>query len=196
MKFLGIKNKRGITMTYLKPPVNQKPLDRLAREIRQPENNDIIIRRAEKQDIPGIVKLLYQVEDVHRKGRPDLFRVGCRKYNDEELEKILCDDDRPVFVRVDSDGGVMGYAFCVFQYHHNDNVLTDITTLYIDDLCVDEKLRGQHIGKSLYNYVIKYAKEKGCYNVTLNVWECNESARKFYDSCGLKIQKTTMEKII
>ncbi len=182
-------------MTSLRPPVSQKPLDRLIREIKSSEDVKII-RRAEKRDIPGIAGLLYQVEDLHRIGRPDLFKTGCRKYNDDELEKMLDDNDRPIFVRVDESGNVMGYAFCIFQYHHDDNVLTDIKTLYIDDLCVDEKLRGHHIGKSLYDYVLDFARESGCYNVTLNVWECNEGAKKFYESCGLAIQKTTMEKII
>ena len=35
-----------------------------------------------------------------------------------------------------------------------------------------------------------------CYNVTLNVWACNESARKFYEKCGLKPQKYGMETIL
>ena len=74
--------------------------------------------------------------------------------------------------------------------------MTDIKTLYIDDLCVDEHLRGQHIGKQIYQAVIDFAKENGCYNVTLNVWSLNESAMKFYEACGLKPQKVGMETIL
>lgn len=74
--------------------------------------------------------------------------------------------------------------------------MTDIKTLYIDDLCVDETARGKHIGTSLYEYVLKYAKEQGCYNVTLNVWADNVNAVKFYEKIGLKIQKIGMEKIL
>ena len=81
---------------------------------------------------------------------------------------------------------VLGYAFCIFQQHIGDNILTDIKTLYIDDLCVDETLRGQHIGKQLYEFVVDFAKKSGCYNVTLNVWACNESAKKFYEKCGFR----------
>ena len=91
---------------------------------------------------------------------------------------------------------ILGYAFCVFQQHINDNILTDIKSLYIDDLCVDENCRGQHIGQQLYRYVLDYAKASGCYNVTLNVWACNENARKFYEKCGLVPQKIGMEKIL
>ena len=154
------------------------------------------IRRAQEQDMPGIDKLLFQVLMVHHNGRPDLFKGNVKKYTDEELLDIIRDDTKPIFVAVDEEENVLGYAFCVFIQHLDNNILTDIKTLYIDDLCVDETLRGQHIGKQLYEYVLGFAKESGCYNVTLNVWECNTNAKKFYESCGLVPQKTGMECIL
>ena len=143
-----------------------------------------MIRIAEKKDISKIGDLLSQVDLVHHNGRPDIFKIG-RKYNDDELLKILDDDMRPILVYVNDNDEVLGYCFCVLQQHINDNVLTDIKTLYIDDLCVDENCRGKHIGKKLYNAAIELAKEMGCYNITLNVWSCNKSALKFYESQGL-----------
>lgn len=154
------------------------------------------IRRAEEQDMDGINSLLMQVCLVHHKGRPDLFKYGAKKYTDDQLKAIIHDDKRPILTAVNENGDVLGYAFCVFQQHEHDNILTDIKTLYIDDLCVDENLRGQHIGKQLYEAVLAYAKENGCYNVTLNVWSLNEPAMKFYEACGLKPQKVGMETIL
>ncbi len=162
------------------------------------------IRRATDSDIPGINKLLHQVLMVHHNGRPDLFKPDVKKYTDNELENIISDGKTPVFVAVegvqDEEGAereeVLGYAFCIFQQHIDDNILTDIKTLYIDDLCVDEEKRGMHIGKSLYEYVLAFAKEQQCYNVTLNVWACNTSAMKFYETCGLVPQKIGMETIL
>ena len=156
----------------------------------------MIIRRATKKDIDGINKLLCQVLMVHHNGRPDLFKDNVKKYTDEELLEIIEDDMRPIFVGVNEQGEIMGYAFCVFQQNVNDNILTAVKTLYIDDLCVDEDLRGQHIGKQIYEYVLEFAKESGCYNVTLNVWSCNSDAQKFYESCGLVPYKIGMEKIL
>lgn len=153
------------------------------------------VRMAENKDIERIHELLTQVNLVHHEGRPDLFKCG-RKYTDEQLKEILKDEQRPIFVAVDEDDCLQGYAFCVFQQHLNDNILTDIKTLYIDDLCVDETNRGSHIGSTLYNAVLDFAREHGCYNVTLNVWACNESALKFYEHCGLKPQKIGMETIL
>ncbi|MBQ2934771.1 MAG: GNAT family N-acetyltransferase [Lachnospiraceae bacterium] len=154
------------------------------------------IRRAKAQDMVGINNLLLQVCLVHHKGRPDLFKYGAKKYTDEELLAIILDDMRPIFVAVDESENVLGYAFCIFQQHLNNNILTDIKTLYIDDLCVDENIRGKHIGKQLYDAVLTFAKDSGCYNVTLNVWSLNEGAMKFYEACGLKPQKIGMETIL
>ena len=122
----------------------------------------MLIRRAENIDIPKINDLLRQVCLVHHNGRPDLFKYGAQKYADEELIQIISDDEKPVFVAVDEDNTVLGYVFCIFERHINDNILTDVKTLYIDDLCVDESLRGKHIGKQLYDYVVSFAKENGC----------------------------------
>ena len=146
--------------------------------------------------MPGINKLLNQVLMVHHNGRPDLFKSNVKKYTDEELTLLIEDDSKPIFVAVDEAEEVLGYAFCVFQQHINNNILTDIKTLYIDDLCVDEEKRGMHIGKQLYDFVTEYAKSESCYNLTLNVWSCNVSAMKFYEKCGLIPQKVGMEVIL
>jgi len=154
------------------------------------------IRRAKQTDMSGINKLLNQVLMVHHNGRPDLFKSDVKKYTDEELAILIEDDSKPIFVAVDAAEEVLGYAFCVFQQHINNNILTDIKTLYIDDLCVDEEKRGMHIGKNLYDFVVEYAKSEDCYNLTLNVWSCNVNAMKFYEKCGLVPQKVGMEKVL
>jgi len=154
------------------------------------------IRRAEQKDMPGINNLLRQVLMVHHSGRPDLFKANAKKYTDEQLAELMQDDKKPIFVCVDEAETVLGYAFCIWQQHINNEILTDIKTLYIDDLCVDETRRGQYIGKGLYEHVLAYAKENNFYNITLNVWSLNESAMKFYEACGLVPQKIGMEHIL
>ncbi len=154
------------------------------------------VRRAEEKDIPEILELLLQVDMVHHKGRPDIFKGPATKYTAGELVKIIKDEETPVFVCTDGDGKVIGHAFCIHKQVLGDHVLTDIRTLYIDDICVDEEHRGQHAGKDLYDHVIAYAASNGFYNVTLNVWSCNPSAMRFYEKMGLKPQKVGMEYIL
>ena len=153
------------------------------------------IRRAIEKDIPKMGELLRQVCLVHHNGRPDIFKVG-RKYSDAELQALLQDDNRPILVAVDDTDAVIGYCFCIYQQHADNAVLTGIKTLYIDDLCVDESLRGQHIGKALYEAAVRLAKDSGCYNLTLNVWSCNASAMRFYEAQGLTPQKVCMELVL
>ncbi|HCF83388.1 MAG TPA: GNAT family N-acetyltransferase [Ruminococcaceae bacterium] len=152
------------------------------------------IRRAENGDISRITELLYQVHKVHSDKRPDLFRRGAKKYTEDELRGIIADDERPVFAAL-LNGEIAGYAFCVFQ-RHGGGSLEDFTTLYIDDLCVDEKYRHEHVGSALYQYVLDFAKKSGCHNLTLNVWECNPGAMNFYKKMGLSVQKTTLEQLL
>ena len=154
-----------------------------------------MIRTAKEKDIKKIGDLLSQVCLVHHNGRPDIFNIG-RKYTDDELRALLKDDTRPILVCVDECDEVMGYCFCIYQQHIANSVLTDIKTLYIDDLCVDENLRGRHIGKELYEAAVSLAKNSGCYNLTLNVWSCNPSALRFYEAQGLIPQKICMELIL
>lgn len=154
------------------------------------------IRQAEERDIPRLGDLLLQVCRVHCDGRPDLFRSGGRKYDDDELRSLLKDPERPILVAEDGNGLVVGYAFCIYQRHKGEGSFNDLTTLYLDDLCVDENRRGQRVGRALYEAVLEMARKNGCYNVTLNVWAENPSARGFYESCGLQVQKIGLEKIL
>lgn len=154
-----------------------------------------MIRYAKEKDIPKIEDLLSQVCLVHHDGRPDIFKIG-RKYSEEELKEMLKDEKRPILVYTDENDMVMGYCLCIYQQYLNNAILTDIKTLYIDDLCVDQSLRGKHVGKELYEAAIKLARNSGCYNLTLNVWSCNQSALRFYEAQGLIPQKIGMELIL
>ncbi|MBR4291147.1 MAG: GNAT family N-acetyltransferase [Oscillospiraceae bacterium] len=150
------------------------------------------IRRAESRDIPGMIALLYQVGEVHHVIRPDIFRSGALKYDEKALEALLQDETKPIFV-ADIEGFVAGYCFCQLRSYDGTGVSTSRKELYIDDLCVDENRRGQHIGSVLYDHAVSYAKEIGCQFLTLNVWCGNDSAMKFYEKAGLTKRNIMME---
>ena len=154
------------------------------------------IRRATEKDINGINELLYQVHRIHAEGRPDIFRLGNKKYNDAELSAIIADNNTPIFVAVDEAEKLLGYAFCIYEEVKDNASLCDRKTVYIDDLCVDAALRGQHIGTALYEHVLAEAKREGCVAVTLNVWCLNKGAMRFYEKLGMKPLKVVMEDII
>ncbi len=154
------------------------------------------IRIAEDKDLERIKQLLIQVNNVHAEGRSDIFIKDRMKYTDKEILEQLHDSTKVIFVYTDDKDVVLGYAFCQIKDYKNINNIHPHKCLYIDDLCVDEKYRRQHIGKSLLKHVENYAKENDFYTIELNVWECNPSAKAFYESMGMKVLKIGMEKRI
>ena len=156
----------------------------------------IMIRKAEERDIPRIIELLGQVLQIHADIRPDIFIPGTTKYTVDELKELLKNKENPIYVAVNKADVCVGYAFCQLREQPFSNNMVPFKSLFIDDLCVDQQERGQHIGESLFNYVKNEAKRLGCYEVTLNVWTGNTSAEKFYEKMGMKTKERQMEYIL
>ena len=154
------------------------------------------IRKAEEKDIPRLLTLLGQVLQIHAEIRPDIFIPGTTKYTPCELAELLQQADKPVYVAADADDVCICYAFCQIKEQPFSTNMVPFTSLFIDDLCVDNQARGQHIGESLFAYVKQQAKALGCYEVTLNVWAGNTSAEHFYEKMGMKTKERQMEFIL
>lgn len=154
------------------------------------------IRNAENKDAAGVLRLLHQVLELHAALRPDIFISGTTKYTESELPAVFSAENRCAFVAVDDQDRVLGYALCEIRQQPLSDNMRPFTSLFIDDLCVDQDARGQHIGTALFEYVKEKARAMGCYEVTLHVWEGNDAARSFYDRMGMKPQETQMELIL
>lgn len=151
-----------------------------------------MVRHASSKDIDKILDLLNQVNLIHATARPDIFKV-VTKYTKEELEEKI--NKEPIFVYTNLNDEVVGYIFGVIQDTKTNHLIYH-KTFFIDDFCVDNSQRGMGVGTKLYDYVKGYAKSIGCDRVTLNVWNFNENAYKFYLKCGLKPLETVMEEKI
>ena len=160
------------------------------------QEGKMLIRKAEEKDIPRILELLGQVLQIHADIRPDIFISGTTKYTTDELTELLKNEEKPVYVAADEADVCVGYAFCQLKEQPFSNNMVPFKSLFIDDLCVDQETRGQHIGESLFEYVKKEAKQLGCYEVTLNVWAGNTSAEKFYEKMGMRTKERQMEYIL
>lgn len=150
------------------------------------------IRRGLEADIPGMIALLHQVGGVHHEIRPDIFRDGALKYDENALKSLLSDKNRPIFVAVE-EGAVLGYCFCVIKDYRGSGVQTDRVEVYIDDLCVDESRRGQGVATALFRHVTQWAQGLGCAFISLNVWRGNDSAMAFYEKMGLTPRHIMLE---
>ena len=175
------------------------PVLRRAKELLNLNNGTdpgVKIRRAETRDIPALLALLSQVLELHAKIRPDIFVPGTTKYTETALAALLAEEEKPVYVAVDAVDRVLGYAFYVLKHAPAGGFIRSVTVMYIDDLCVDEAARGRGLGRMLFQHVTAEARRLGCYEITLNVWEGNDSARHFYESLGMSPKSTQMELIL
>lgn len=153
----------------------------------------VSIRHVQDQDLSRVDDLLSQVLEIHAGIRPDVFIPGTRKYTDEQLLRIFHDPQTPVFTAVSDEDQVIGYAFCILKETRSENMYPR-KILYIDDLCVDQTCRGQHVGESLIDYVTDFARQNGCSEITLNVWNGNDKAQGFYEKMGFGVRSLILEK--
>ena len=163
-----------------------------------------MIREAYEKDIDEIVELLRQVNQVHADGRPDLFKAGGVKYTKENLidmmemwhfepaGRVLEHGVVRIYVYV-KDKHVRGYIFCRYTFTEEFQNLKASREVYIEDLCVDEAMRGQGIGRELFEYACEMARVNACERMPLRVWECNPTAKAFYESMGMSPLYTGME---
>ena len=152
----------------------------------------MIIRKAVRADIPQILRLLVQVNMIHHNGRPDIFKGPATKFDEAQLCALLQDETKPVFVCAEEES-VLGYVFCDLRVTPDGPMLVGQSTLFVNDLCVDEAARGRGVGKALMEHVKQVASEAGCRSITLNVWACNEGARRFYEAIGMQERLRVME---
>lgn len=155
----------------------------------------MLIRKAEIKDIDEILYLLSDVLELHVRIRPDIFESGHTKYTKEELINKLNEENFHVYVGEISNK-VVAYAMCVIELPKFTHTMKKVKTMYIDDIEVNPDYRGQGLGRLLFEFLKEEAKRLGCYNITLNEWEGNDGAIKFYEKLGMKPQKTTLELIL
>jgi ribosomal protein S18 acetylase RimI-like enzyme len=152
-----------------------------------------MIRPATEQDIPALIDLLGQILWVHHQARPDLFKPSGSKFSPDQLKDLLADASKPIFVYENPDGQVVGHLFLQIQEPADTAVLEPVKTVFIDDLCVDQEVRGQKIGEQLYQFALDYAKSIGAHRLTLDAWADNQGAHRFYQRLGMHPMKTTFE---
>ncbi len=146
---------------------------------------NITTRRAVMDDRLKIIPLQKEIADLHRNGRPDLFRTEARYYSEGDFFAKLTHPDHRIFI-AEVDGDIAGYVFAVIKHVRNHPTYVDFDTFYIDDICVAERYRRHGIASALFERCITQAREAGCCNIELNVFCFNEDAAAFYEAMGMK----------
>ena len=154
----------------------------------------MLIRKAIDKDAKEIVSLLKDVLEIHASIRPDLFKSGTCKYKEEDILQKLKDKNSPIFV-AEQDNKFLGYLLCEI-IEVNESNRNRMKVMYIDDIAVKKEHRGKHIGEALFNLIKEEAKRIGCYEITLRIYEGNDTAMSFYKKMGMTTQSSYLEYIL
>lgn len=150
------------------------------------------VRNVKKEDKDGVTKILLQMQELHRKNREDIFRKVTKKDIEEEFKGLL-ENNEKIIVAVDEEDKVRGLAQVSIREIKNRVNMKECKIMYIQKIGVDDKFRRKGIGKLLIEEVKKEAKKFGCSRIELSCWSFNIDAIKFYEECGMSVQRLNME---
>ncbi len=136
------------------------------------------IRVAHEADIPTILDLCKKLsvyEKLEFKGTKKLYK----KYGFSEDKIYDC-------LLAENTGDEGPEYLGIALYYYTFSTFESKPTLWLEDLFVPEKLRGNGIGTSLLKRLCQIAVEKDCGRFEWTVLDWNESSRQFYFSLGAK----------
>jgi len=150
-----------------------------------------MIRDACISDFNAILNLQNQVFQIHLTARPDMIKPKL-PFNQGYFEQSLQDDNKK-FLVFEKDRNILGYCIIQVLEYKDHHILHDMKIVEINDMCVDEKTRGNNIGRQFVDSAKDYAKEIGAARLELTVWGFNKSARQFYEHLGMSERTIRME---
>lgn len=151
-----------------------------------------MIRLANRSDLVNVNKLRKQVHEVHAKGRPDIFREEFNKELENHIYSIFDNEDGQVIV-VEKNNMICGFATVEIVEKPESPYNKARSFFHVIEFGIDENHRREGLGRALFEFIKKMAKEKGIENIELDMWEFNEGALKFYESLGFKTYRRYLE---
>ena len=137
----------------------------------------VIFRNIEKKDLDRVFVLLNQLKQI-------------------DIDNIDKDKAWSDFINNTGSNSVVGsYNDKIVAYGSVvvENKVRGEVAGHIEDIVVDSEVRGKMIGVSLIKELIKVAKNKGCYRITLF---CKETLVNFYGRNGFEVNNVVMKKYL
>ncbi|MEX2192142.1 MAG: GNAT family N-acetyltransferase [Nitrosarchaeum sp.] len=133
--------------------------------------SDITVRKLQKDDLwKGFLQTLdslRQASNIDKKTAEKIF------------DKINSNPDHIVAVAV-IEGKIVGATTLLIEtkFIHNGGKVG-----HIEDVVVDKKYQRKGIGEKIIIYLLRYAKDQGCYKTIL---DCTDEVKPFYEKLGFK----------
>ena len=134
-----------------------------------------VIRMAQREDAGAVLRLIRELAEFEgllhevRAREADILRDGFGAQ--PRFECLLAE----------VDGEAVGFAL----YFHNYSTFEGRAGLYLEDIYVNERVRGLGLGRALMARLARLAIERGCARFELSVLHWNP-AREFYRRLGFE----------
>lgn len=127
------------------------------------------LRVARREDCPRLLELINELALYER--APQEVTVDLQHFKEAGF------GNQPVWKAfvAETDGFIAGFALYYVRYSTWKG-----SRLYLEDLIVTEAMRGQGIGKLLFNRIMQEARELGFNGMSWQVLDWNEPAINFY----------------
>ena len=139
--------------------------------------SDLHFRNIQKKDLEQVFVLLNQLKEM------DVSKID----NEKAWNDFITNSSSNSIVGI-YDDKVVAYGSVVVE-----NKVRGEVAGHIEDIVVDTEVRGKMIGVSLIKELVKVAKNKGCYRITLF---CKESLINFYSRNGFEVNNVVMKKYL
>ncbi len=139
--------------------------------------NELRIRKAEKTDIPTILKFIRELAEFEKLSHQVMA-------TEMTLENSLFGSDiKSAEVLI---GEVANQPICFALFFHNYSTFLGQSGIYLEDLYVTPTHRSKGFGEAMLCYIAKLAVERNCGRFEWSVLDWNEQAIRFYKNLGAK----------
>ena len=144
------------------------------------------IRKATLQDIPVLEKVIidsFLVPHGHAAPKDYIDDYISRNFNSESIKDDISNPDNQYYVLL-YEKKIVGFSKVIFNFK-NENIFENNVTK-MERIYLLKEYYGLGLGKSLFNFNVKIAKENNQVGMWLHVWIENKRAIEFYKKMGMK----------
>ncbi len=136
--------------------------------------DDFTLRSATIDDVPSILGFIIELAEYEKLAHEVVAT------EDTLRETLFGPTPYAQVIIAELEGVPVGYAL----FFHNFSTFTGRPGIYLEDLYVQPKHRGQGFGKLLLSYLARKAVDMNCTRVEWSVLDWNQPAIDFYRSIG------------
>ena len=131
------------------------------------------IRETTEEDCSLILSLIKEIAEYEKMSDQVVA-------TEESLKESIFRNKRAEVVILELNREAVGYAL----YFYNYSTFIGKSGLYLEDIFIKKEVRGKGIGKEVFKFLVKKAKEEGCKRMEWTCLNWNEPSIKFYKSLG------------